>query len=147
MLNTEIKNAVVAYSVMKRDLHTLVEGSKSPLDYIGEIEEHPHIVSFIYPIEEERQNSEVYHALVSIGILIENMLKEEKPVVTYLINNAGIARMGACSDFAIKEVEEIISVNCRKLVFRNKNICRQNYLAALFFWLQRCNNDFLFLGV
>ena len=42
---------------------------------------------------------------------IENMLKEEKPVVTYLINNAGIARMGACSDFAIKEVEEIVSLN------------------------------------
>ena len=77
MLNTEIKNAVVAYSVMKRDLHTLVEGSKSPLDYIGEIEEHPHITSFTYPIEEERQNREVYHALVSIGILIENMLKED----------------------------------------------------------------------
>ena len=78
MLNTEIKNAVVAYSVMKRDLHTLVEGSKSsPLDYIGEIEEHPHIVSFIYPIEEERQNREVYNALVSISILIENMLKED----------------------------------------------------------------------
>lgn len=43
---------------------------------------------------------------------IENMLKEEKPVVTYLINNAGIARMGACSELTVKEIEEIISVNC-----------------------------------
>ena len=43
---------------------------------------------------------------------IENMLIEEKPVVAYLINNAGIARMGACSDFTIKEVEEIVSLNC-----------------------------------
>ena len=31
MLNNEIKNAVIAYSIMKRDLHTLlVEGFPSP---------------------------------------------------------------------------------------------------------------------
>lgn len=43
---------------------------------------------------------------------IENMLKEEKTVVAYLINNAGIARMGSCSELKVKEIEEIISVNC-----------------------------------
>ena len=43
---------------------------------------------------------------------IENMLIEEKPVVAYLINNAGVARMGSYSEFTTKEIEEIISVNC-----------------------------------
>ncbi|MGN0377942.1 MAG: SDR family NAD(P)-dependent oxidoreductase [Suilimivivens sp.] len=43
---------------------------------------------------------------------IEKMLVEEKPVVTYLINNAGIAKMGAYKEFTTKEIEKIISVNC-----------------------------------
>ena len=77
MLNNEIKNAVIAYSIMKRDLHTLVEGSKSPLDYIGEIEVHPHFTEFTYPIEEHQKSREVYDAMVSISSLIENMLKDD----------------------------------------------------------------------
>ena len=43
---------------------------------------------------------------------IEAMLRAEMPVVAYLINNAGIARMGFYSEFTTKEIEEIISVNC-----------------------------------
>ena len=78
MLNTEIKNAVVAYSVMKRDLHTLlVKESKTPLDFIGEIEVHPYFVTLTYPIEERKQSRETYHAVVDASVLLENMLKDD----------------------------------------------------------------------
>ena len=77
MLNNEIKNASIAYSVMKRDLHTLlVKESKSPIDYIGEIEVHPYFVTLTYPIE-EKQSRETYHAVVDVSVLLENMLKDD----------------------------------------------------------------------
>ena len=79
MLNNEIKNASIAYSVMKRDLHTLlVKESKSPIDYIGEIEVHPYFVTLTYPmIEENKQSRETYHAVVDVSVLLENMLKDD----------------------------------------------------------------------
>lgn len=43
---------------------------------------------------------------------IENMLREEKPVITYLINNAGIARMGSYEEFSVKEIEDTVYINC-----------------------------------
>ena len=78
MLNNEIKNASIAYSVMKRDLHTLlVKESKSPIDYIGKIEVHPYFVTLTYPIEENKQSQETYHAVVDVSVLLENMLKDD----------------------------------------------------------------------
>ena len=76
-IDNEIINAINFYAVLKKDLHTLlVEGSKSPIDYIGEIEVHPYFTEFTYPIE-ERKSREVYDAMVSISSLIENMLKDD----------------------------------------------------------------------
>ena len=78
MLNNEIKNASIAYSVMKRDLHTLlVKESKSPIDYIGKIEVHPYFVTLTYPIEENKQSRETYHTVVDVSVLLENMLKDD----------------------------------------------------------------------
>lgn len=44
---------------------------------------------------------------------IENMLEENRPHVEYLINNAGIARMGKYNDFSIEEIDKTINVNCK----------------------------------
>jgi short-subunit dehydrogenase len=46
--------------------------------------------------------------LISIG----KMLEEQKPVIAFLINNAGIAKMGNYDDFAVKEIEDTIKINC-----------------------------------
>ena len=74
--NTEIKSAVNFYTVLKKDLHTLlVKERKSPLDYEGAITVCPCITSFEYSVQEENQNSKTYHALVDASVLIENMLK------------------------------------------------------------------------
>lgn len=43
---------------------------------------------------------------------IEAMLQEVNPVVLYLINNAGMAKMGAYSDFTVEEIERTVRVNC-----------------------------------
>ena len=44
---------------------------------------------------------------------IEAMLKENKPFVSYLINNAGLAKMGKYSEFSIEEIDKTINVNCK----------------------------------
>ncbi len=46
--------------------------------------------------------------LISIGKLLEN----EKPVIAYLINNAGLAKMGAYQDFTVEEITDTININC-----------------------------------
>lgn len=46
---------------------------------------------------------------------IREMLEEEKPVIAYLINNAGIARMGSYDDFTVEEVEATVNINCSVL--------------------------------
>ena len=76
--NKEIQSAVNFYAVLKKDLHTLlVKESKSPIDYIGKIEVHPYFVTLTYPIEENKQNRETYHAVVDVSMLLENMLKDD----------------------------------------------------------------------
>lgn len=40
------------------------------------------------------------------------MLEEEKPIIAYLINNAGVARMGSYKDFSDAEIEASIYINC-----------------------------------
>lgn len=38
---------------------------------------------------------------------IERILQEKKPIIDFLINNAGVARMGACEEFSVEETEAI----------------------------------------
>ena len=49
--------------------------------------------------------------LISIGKILE----EKKPVIAFLINNAGVARMGNYNDFTVKEIEDTIKINCNAL--------------------------------
>ena len=44
---------------------------------------------------------------------IKNVLDEKKPQVMYLINNAGLAKMGNYKDFDIEEIDKTINVNCK----------------------------------
>ena len=53
---------------------------------------------------------------------IKDMLDEEKPQVTYLINNAGLAKMGKYNDFSIEEIDKTINVNCKAPVMLSQ-IC------------------------
>lgn len=41
------------------------------------------------------------------------LLEKENPIVSYLVNNAGIARMSSCMDFSIEEIENTIDLNCK----------------------------------
>ena len=41
------------------------------------------------------------------------MLEETKPLVSYLINNAGLAKMGRFNEFSLDEVDKTINVNCK----------------------------------
>lgn len=43
---------------------------------------------------------------------IGQMLEDANVTVAYLINNAGVAKMGTYQDFSVKEVEETIHINC-----------------------------------
>ncbi len=43
---------------------------------------------------------------------LADMLRTENPVVAYLINNAGIARMGLSQDFPAEEISATLSVHC-----------------------------------
>lgn len=43
---------------------------------------------------------------------IGEMLEAEKPIVAYLVNNAGIAKMGSYKDFSVEEIEATINTNC-----------------------------------
>lgn len=49
--------------------------------------------------------------VTSIGLLLE----KEKPEIAYLINNAGIARMGSYQEFDAVELSTTISINCTAL--------------------------------
>lgn len=42
-----------------------------------------------------------------------NLLNEEKPLIKFLVNNAGIAKMKASKEFAISEIENTIELNCK----------------------------------
>ncbi len=46
---------------------------------------------------------------------VREMLEERKPVIKYLINNAGIAKMGSYQDFSVDEIEGTIAINCTAL--------------------------------
>ena len=44
---------------------------------------------------------------------IKDMLEKNKTHVEYLINNAGLAKMGKYDDFSIEEIDKTINVNCK----------------------------------
>lgn len=44
---------------------------------------------------------------------IGRRLEENAPVVSYLINNAGLAKMGSYKDFSIDEIDSAVNVNCK----------------------------------
>lgn len=46
---------------------------------------------------------------------IGEMLEVQKPVIAYLVNNAGIAKMGSYQDFTLEEIEATVSINCSAL--------------------------------
>lgn len=47
---------------------------------------------------------------------IQQKLKDEKPNVRFLINNAGLARMAPSTDFSDDEISRTIDLNCKALV-------------------------------
>ena len=53
---------------------------------------------------------------------IEELLKTHTPYVEYLINNAGLAKMGKYNEFSIEEIDKTINVNCKAPVMLSK-IC------------------------
>lgn len=63
----------------------------------------------IIPISKDLSKSAELHS-------IAEMLKSQKPVIAYLINNAGLAKMGSYQEFTVEEIENTISVNCNALV-------------------------------
>lgn len=50
-----------------------------------------------------------------IGLIAEK-IQRENPKIQYLINNAGVAKMGAYDEFSLPEIEGTISLNCTALV-------------------------------
>ena len=77
-IDNEIIGAVNFYQVLKKDLHTmLVKKSEAPFDYEGKLFTVDNGWYIKYPINEEQQSSEMYHALTSVGILLESMLKND----------------------------------------------------------------------
>lgn len=51
---------------------------------------------------------------------IGRCLEENAPVVSYLINNAGAAKMGSYKDFSIDEIDATVNINCKTPVL----LCR-----------------------
>lgn len=56
-------------------------------------------------------------------------LHEVNPQITYLINNAGIARLGESCEFSLKEIEDTININCKAPVMLI-NICRPYMISG-----------------
>lgn len=53
---------------------------------------------------------------------MDELLSEQKPLVCFLINNAGLARMASCQEFGAEEISRTIDVNCKAPVMLC-NIC------------------------
>lgn len=51
---------------------------------------------------------------------IEEMLKQEVPEIVYLINNAGLAKMGKYNDFSMEEIDKTVNLNCKAPVILSK---------------------------
>lgn len=53
---------------------------------------------------------------------VKDMLTEQAPYIEYLINNAGIAKMGKYNEFSVEEIDKTINLNCKAPVLLS-NIC------------------------
>ncbi len=60
----------------------------------------------VIPVSLDLSESEELHK-------VEMMLKEQSPCVKYLINNAGLAKMGKYTEFTPEEIDRTINVNCK----------------------------------
>lgn len=47
---------------------------------------------------------------------VEGRLRAEQPTVAYLVNNAGIAKMGSFDQFEVEEISATVALNCTALV-------------------------------
>jgi short-subunit dehydrogenase len=47
---------------------------------------------------------------------LKTMLEDENPIISYLVNSAGIAKMGNYNDFSIEEIKNTIMINCFTIV-------------------------------
>lgn len=59
---------------------------------------------------------------------LESMLAEQQPELTYLINNAGMLKMGTVEDFSVEEISAMVDLNSKSMALMCK-ICRP-YLAS-----------------
>lgn len=48
--------------------------------------------------------------------ILESLLQSEKPNVSFLVNNAGMAKMGEYNEFSNEEIEKTVSINCTAAV-------------------------------
>lgn len=53
---------------------------------------------------------------------LQQKLKEEIPVISFLVNNAGLAKMGSYKDFTLEEIDTTVNLNCKAPVLLCK-IC------------------------
>lgn len=53
---------------------------------------------------------------------LQEKLINEAPTISYLINNAGLAKMGSYKDFSIEEIDTTVNLNCKTPVLMCK-IC------------------------
>ena len=60
----------------------------------------------IYPVQCDLCNEEEVKN-------IYNLLNEKKPVIMYLVNNAGMAKFGKISKFTDEEISKTININCK----------------------------------
>lgn len=51
--------------------------------------------------------------MVSEAERIRELLKADNPVILYLVNNAGIAKMGSYQDFTVEEIDRTVNLNCK----------------------------------
>lgn len=47
---------------------------------------------------------------------LDAALREQQPVVAYLVNNTGLAKMGTYADFTLEEIDATVRLNCGALV-------------------------------
>jgi short-subunit dehydrogenase len=53
---------------------------------------------------------------------LRQKLQQEEPVIRYLVNNAGLAKMGSYNEFSLEEIDATVNVNCKAPVLLCK-IC------------------------
>jgi short-subunit dehydrogenase len=47
---------------------------------------------------------------------IQSLLLNEKPQIEYLINNAGVGKMGSYNEFSLEEIDTMVDTNCKAVI-------------------------------